>query len=402
MVLVAGCNSSEPDGAPSPTAAGTASGTEAAQTTESATPAETTTPEPTKATSPVAATASIVAQMTGPDALVPTDTDEWGSVGGTDLGIMWDDGEGRILAAFGDTFNTPEMQGHWRSNTLFRSTDRDLTDGLTWESVVLAPSTGVYQFSKEILPSDKVTSGTGQYTVIPTAGIAVNDGNGNWRQIIAYMSVRQWGDPGIWWTQYSGLAYSDDDGENWTMDPDAIWSNGAADGPQDDPFQMMAFANSPDGQWVYMFGTPNGRFGSGHVARIAPTELYTLNMAAFEYWDGTDWVSTADNPYAESKAAIVLDGLVGELSVGYNTWAGQWLAIYIKDSYDIVLRTAPEPTGPWSDATVIAAQTDFPGLYGGFMHPWSLDGPDVYFSMSLWNDYNTFLTKITLAEGSGG
>ncbi len=63
------------------------------------------------------------------------------NIGGTDLGIMWDNGikddpattdvnEHQVLIAFGDTFsNEPGIRmGDWRMNTLFRSYDANLSD----------------------------------------------------------------------------------------------------------------------------------------------------------------------------------------------------------------------------------------------------------------------------------
>ena len=52
--------------------------------------------------SPGHSPAVVVSKMTGPKSLSATDT-RW-AVGGTDLGIMWDNGHGEILTAFGDTF----------------------------------------------------------------------------------------------------------------------------------------------------------------------------------------------------------------------------------------------------------------------------------------------------------
>src|SRR5687768_5465664 len=52
--------------------------------------------------SPDHSPAVLVDKMTGPKSLSATDT-RW-AVTGTDLGIMWDNGSGEILTAFGDTF----------------------------------------------------------------------------------------------------------------------------------------------------------------------------------------------------------------------------------------------------------------------------------------------------------
>ena len=62
------------------------------------------------------------------------------SVWGTDVGVMWDNGiadnpatpinEHQILIALGDTFGADNMTGVWRPNTIFRSSDVDLANGM--------------------------------------------------------------------------------------------------------------------------------------------------------------------------------------------------------------------------------------------------------------------------------
>ena len=74
--------------------------------------------------------ATIVNRLTGPFAM--NDTIGRFNIGGTDLGVMWDNGRGEILTAFGDTqsFNGWSLLYgelyYWRSNVLLRSTDRHL------------------------------------------------------------------------------------------------------------------------------------------------------------------------------------------------------------------------------------------------------------------------------------
>ena len=63
---------------------------------------------------------------------------------GTDLGIMWTDERGQILAAFGDTFGAgwggsssgfgDPATNDWRSNTLARSSDRNPADGMSFNN----------------------------------------------------------------------------------------------------------------------------------------------------------------------------------------------------------------------------------------------------------------------------
>src|SRR5699024_9144910 len=68
--------------------------------------------------------------VTGPTS--PGDSINRFGVAGTDLGIMWDNGDPadpQVLMAFGDTMGDCTVPGNqWRSNVLFRSADTDLTD----------------------------------------------------------------------------------------------------------------------------------------------------------------------------------------------------------------------------------------------------------------------------------
>lgn len=320
--------------------------------------------------------AVVIGQMTGTSGT--TDTATTWRVTGTDLGIMWDDGAGRVLTAFGDTFGDwggpGGGGGDWRSNVLLRSSDRTLDDGMTFDSAVV-DGTGK---AKELIPSKKV-SGT-EMTTIPTAGISVGT-----RQYMAFMSVKQWGPPGQWDTNFSRIAYSDDDGETWNSTDGPTWQNTASG---QHPFQMVAFEKH-DG-YVYMFGTPNGRLGAVHVARVPQSDM--LDKGAWRYWTGSSW-DAGDG----TNAAAIVPAMNSELSVQFNAYTGKWLMVTLdgKDPGTMLLRTADDPTGPWTAGEAIATAADFPGLYGGYMHPWS-DGANLYLSMSQWDPYNTFLIRVQL------
>lgn len=316
--------------------------------------------------------AIVVSKMTGPGSVSATDAN-W-KIKATDLGVMWDNGSGEIIAAFGDTFGDtwqpPGANGNdWRSQVLLRSTDRNLADGMSFSSA----ATDAPGHAKELIPSKKIDGD--EITVIPTAGVSVGT-----RQYLAYMSVRHWGEPGVWATNHSSIAYSDDNGQNWVTGGPR-WDNLGGD----NHFQMTAFVRR-DG-FVYMYGTPNGRNGAAYLARVP--EAAVLDKAAYRYWTGSAW-----QPGPDTLATPVVAAPVSELSVQFNAFTGKWLMTYLKGS-DVVLRTAPAPTGPWSGPAVVAGFADFPGLYGGFMHPWS-SGPNVYLALSEWTPYNVYLIRVTL------
>jgi Domain of unknown function (DUF4185) len=327
--------------------------------------------EPVQATT-ARSPAIVVSKMTGSGSLSATDVN-W-KIKATDLGIMWDNGGGQILTAFGDTFGAgwqpPGGNGDdWRSQVLLRSSDHNLADGMTFSGAV----TDTAGHAKELIPSKKIDGD--EITVIPTAGVSVGT-----RQYLAYMSVRHWGDPGVWSTNHSSIAYSDDNGQNWVTGGPR-WDNPGGN----DHFQMAAFVRR-DG-FVYMYGTPNGRNGAAYLARVP--EASVLTKSAYQYWTGSAWQTGAD-----TLATAVVAAPVSELSVQFNAYTGKWLMTYLMGS-DVVLRTAPAPTGPWGAPAVVASFADFPGLYGGFMHPWS-SGPNLYLALSQWTPYNVYLIRVSL------
>jgi hypothetical protein len=325
--------------------------------------------------------ANPVAVLTGAASINATE-DRY-QVKGTDLGIMWTDERGQILAAFGDTFG-PKWAGpssgfanpttiDWRSNTLARSTDRNPADGMSFTDFV----TDRPGHAKELLPSLK-QDGV-EMTKIPTGGINIGG-----RNYLAYMSVRSFTHPGHWITNYSSIAYSDDGGQTWKDAPSARWPNTPA---LDEKFQMIAYARG-DG-FVYAFGTPNGRFGNAHVARVPEQRL--LDKSAYEYWTGTSW-QRGDS----AIAAPIVAGPVGELSVRYDQILKSWEMMYLDESSEaIVVRLAPQPTGPWGTPMPVATSREYPKLYGGFLNPDS-KGSDIYFTMTQYDRYNVSMMHAKL------
>lgn len=303
---------------------------------------------------------------------------------GTDLGILWDNGFGEVLVAFGDSYGAgwtapgagPD-HADWRYNALVASTATDLTGGLPLQPVVTRPDGTAGQFL------DRDTDIDVEVTVIPTSGIAVDGVN-----YVHYMSVRRWGGPGRWRTNYGGIAVSHDRGRTWDKPADARWANRGRGFRREHPFQMGAFAR--DGDHVYLLGTPNGRFGSASLARTTAVS----DVDSYEYWTGQRWV--AGDPFA---AKPVLRGPVGELSLQHNNYLDAWLAVHLDEGRAaIVLRHAPELAGPWSEPVQLVSGAQYPGLYGGYFHPWAVDGPDVYFTMSRWDPYHVLLMRATLSR----
>ncbi|SNY87349.1 protein of unknown function [Nocardia amikacinitolerans] len=315
----------------------------------------------------------LVGQVTGHGSNNRTDM-RW-QVDGTDLGLMWETKPGEVAVVFGDTFGEGWVTGgaggpDWRSNVLAYSTDRDLSDGLTLDTMVQDSRC----HAAEILSSRKIKNW--ETTVIPTSGFAIGN-----RQYLSYMSVNKWSRvPGMWFTNYGGIAYSDDNGSTWTKDQHARWDNLFGMGR----FQVAAMV--PQGDYVYMFGTPNGRVGVVGLARVPKDQV--LNKTAYQYWVNGAWA-----PAIENHATPLFLGIASEVSVRYDAATEKWQMVYLDSAQGaIVLREAAAPQGIWTDTVPLVNTSDYPKAYGGFIHPWS-SGRDLYFTISAWDTYNVYLMR---------
>ncbi|MGV9662721.1 DUF4185 domain-containing protein [Nocardia niigatensis] len=323
----------------------------------------------------------LVNQVTGQGSVNRTDM-RW-SVDGTDLGLMWETKPGQVAVVFGDTFGkgwkptgAGTDQQDWRSNVLAYSSTRDLSQGLVLDDFVQNSRC----HATELLDSRKIKNF--ETTTIPTSGFAIGD-----RQYLTYMSVNHWSKiPGMWSTNLGGIAWSDDNGRTWTKSQWARWDNLFGVGR----FQVATMV--PHGDYVYMFGTPNGRLGVIGLARVPADQV--LNKSAYQYWiDGT-W--TAADGANELLATPLVSGTASELSIHFDPESNQWRMVYLDVTRNqIVLRTAAEPQGAWSDPTPLLSTDDYPTAYGGFIHPWST-GKDLYFTISTWNSYNVYLMHAKL------
>ncbi len=314
-----------------------------------------------------------VGWVTGPESV--NRTDELYDVDGTDLGSMFEM-DGTVYIAFGDTFGCcrpPEGGGggsNWRYNVVGYSTDHDLSDGMTLDGM-LPDRLG----NARLVLRKQIED----FTLIPTNGIAVDE-----RMYLHYMAVQQWGTPGRWTLNRSGWAYSDDRGETWERPDDAVWAG-------DTNFGQAALVRHEG--YIYVFGIHGGRFGGVALARVPEADV--LDMTQYTYWSGSSWVADL------AAAALIVPPSAGELSVGWNEFLGRWIMLYLSEpDRAIVMRTAPELTGKWSDKVTVVSSSDFPGLYGAFLHPWASDGEVIYFNMSQWVPYNVHLMRARLVAGS--
>jgi hypothetical protein len=328
-----------------------------------------------------------------------------------------------VLIAVGDTFGAANMTGRYIYNTLFRSSDTNLSDGMTipngeWlngnmfgGAPLSAPTT-----ARPII--NRPSWAPGSVTLIPTAGVSVQvpvsaDAPFGTIQYVSFMSVSKWGSAGKWTTNYSAIAYSTDNGENFTVAPQSVRYNSFFGGNKN--FQQSAFVTGDDG-YIYMYGTPNGRQGAAYLARVAPEDI--LNTSKYEYYKaaksgffGTTPAGWTGSASAASAIIGKSGGLLGmtqpgytvsEMSVQYNAYLGKYIVLYGDQFNNIVMRTADSPEGTWSAPTVLMAQQPG-GIYAPMLHPWSpstlsSDSPDLYWNLSLWSDYDIMLMHTDLSK----
>jgi len=160
-----------------------------------------------------------------------------------------------------------------------------------------------------------------------------------------------------------------------------------------------------------------------HLAFI-PLDKVT-DKSELRYWVGPDKWSVDE----KDAVSLFVHPVVGELSVAWCKPLGRWLMLYNSGApRGIVMRTAEQATGPWSDAKLLydpwkdggygkymhidwrakkvdevqdpGRENDFGGEYGPYMIPRFFKGDrhetTIYFLMSTWNPYNTILMRAKL------
>lgn len=328
-----------------------------------------------------------IARVTGksmPDEQLPNPnrTDEVWNVGGTDLGVVWEMEQGKYGIAFGDTYgrgfkphpkDPDPLDGSWLCNVLAFSEDGNLDDGLSLSNM----ATDQKGTAREIIYGGKNKSGEGNWTSIPTAAIRANGVD-----YIHYFNMKNWTG---WETNYSGMYKSADDGLTWEKCKNISFSS-------DSPFGQVGYFKKEG--YIYMIGTQTGRDSPARLARFREADIEIQEH--YTYWNAAsgEWIKGD-----ESKASVIIDDQVGELSFIYNETYKKWVVVYFnKKRYNISLRAATEITGPWSEPYELVSGREYPRLYGSYFHPLSTKGDKLYFLMSMWVPYNVFLMRVELAE----
>lgn len=306
-----------------------------------------------------------LSRVTGPGS--PGRTLARWDVGGTDLGhpfVL----DGRLGLVFGDTFPQPVTEGPGRRSNVLAWIDERAPGQLVVTDMRESGAGG----AGEVLGSLKIPGW--EVTVIPTNSVAI-DGT----VVLHWMSVACWGAPGDWTVREAGLAASFDGGEQFhRIGP--TWAG-------DSGFAQVAFVT--DDEWLYAFGIPEGREGGALLARVPRDGVFS--PSAWTYWDGAGWTREL------ADASIVVAPPVGELSVAWVERHGVWLMMYLEEIRGgIVLRTAPELTGPWSRPRLVVSLVEHPQAYAPFLLPQLEDSPWIQFTMSRYDIYNVLLMETCL------
>ena len=307
---------------------------------------------------------------------------------GTDLGIPVNLGD-QMMYLFGDTFSGDNMTGFWNSNFMALSTDETLYDGLTFSGLVTRSTGIVKPFAQGLHNSgNEDPLATTEVTKIPTGGIVI----GNYVYIF-YMSVRYWGFAGQWLVSYNQVVKAAKNDLTNFVEVDGLrWTE--SESPN---FGQIYPVNDPNSDYIYLISIPGGRFGGMMLSRVLESEFENKND--YEYYVAEDtWIqgqlglsALKDSPH------YLLAPTVSEPSIVFNSYLNQWVTTFLRGS-NIVMLTADDITGPWSDPIIITNSTHHPGLYGGFLHQAMMteNGRKMYMIISEWGPYQSLMLEILL------
>ncbi len=322
----------------------------------------------------------MVCQLTGEEATNDTTVV---NVFGTDIGLMivFHD---RLHFIFGDTFGPDKWD--WRSNTMAYTDDTDPSDGIVLTGWITDSAT---HLAKELIHSAKIEDV--ETTIIPTTAVVVDD-----CMYVYVMSVTSWGEHGDWTCNNASIAYTLD-GHTFTEAYNMSW-------PGDSHFIEWGIIKGGSGApasggYLYFLTTGSGRNDSCYLARVQETQI--LNESSYQYYAGqgaSEVPLWTDN---HNDAELVLEAPTGEISIMWNTYLEKYMMLNLDDvAKKIYVRTAQSPWGPWSPPRTIISRPEYIGFYAPNIDPILVEdnGRIVYFTMSLWNEYNVYLMKVDLTQ----
>ena len=225
--------------------------------------------------------------------------------------------------------------------------DGTTADDFTGAPLVYNPELNQNIF-KQVIANERYAVGQ-DITIIPTSAVSVpyNNAYGS-RQYANFMSVRSWDTPGRWTTNYSGIAFSDDNGVTWHVARESIRPHPAGGRPCR-TFPATRTSSREHSSSRRRPRRTRLRAGSTHTAppRDAgarstypeSTRTRSLTRPSIEYWNGTAWVTNAPSaakPVLPGTTTSWFFGLfksttyptVGEMSVQYNEYEQKYVMLY--------------------------------------------------------------------------
>jgi len=172
--------------------------------------------------------------------------------------------------------------------------------------------------------------------------------------------------------------------------------------PNNQPQFAASVLMSDESDWVYLYGSlqaPDFQYNA-YIARVRSDDMERIDT--YEYYCGDPECWSRD----VYQARVIFSGMPNEMSVSYNAYLGQYLAVHsLGLSGKIVGRTAPSPWGPWSEAvelwTVETPETPLPYprlVYAGKEHPELAEdqGRVLYITYVEFEEYFPHLIEVTL------
>lgn len=340
----------------------------------------------------------------------------------TDLGISVYDKNNKLNYFFyGDTFPslTPDgygFSGKWHSNFFAVSSDTELSDSITFDSVKGSVIEGSHQGNSPDL--------SGEVTKIPTGGTVI-DGV----VYMFYMSISDWSDWRIRWSgcvKYVNGEWQNVPSLNWIdINAETHIDNHPAkiSHPQEfnyartpaDCFKQITVCSNAEDGYLYLYATGNGRLTDARLMRVKPIDFE--KSMCYEYFCGTQqgdplWKTAQQNGLEESVAVIDKNSTsksIGELTVTYNPYLKKYMATYCADNfqskfsndyYGLIMRLSDTPYGPFDEIYCIDKKSRLiakGGIYGAFTSEGMIeeDGRIVYLQVSSFTPtYNTQLIKV--------
>lgn len=304
---------------------------------------------------------------------------------GTDLGIPVDLGD-EVILLFGDSFSSNNMQGLWQSNFIARSKDFDLHDGLQFDSIVTSQSGMALPFAQGLHQEGRQENTGSEVTKIPTGGIKIGE-----YVYVFYMSIRYWGVAGSWLVNYNQCIKSKDLIHWENVDSLCFREEEAFVFGQIYPFK------DPKTDYIYLYGIPGGR---NHGCVLARTTIENFeDRSKYEYLisDGQYVMGDEGLRQLNSNPYYVITPAVSELSVIYNEYLEKYCVVFYRNG-KIIMQMASSPDSLFNDSITLLTNTNYNGLYGGFMLPkYTADGgKSFYITVSSWAIYNVYLVKVVL------